>query len=850
MELNKNQKKIISELEKNILLVASAGTGKTNTLSKRIENIIKARKAKPCEILCITFTNKAAKEMEIRIRKTLDNTEGVVDVKTFHSFCFDLIKMKAKKETDVFTDFIIFDENDTLEVIKRFNDGLFSPNIIQKFINMVKEESLKNNLSYKKSIEYIFKNAEDNINGICTVNRQLDFNIKNFLMKEGIELINKYNNILSIYRALDFNDLILKAKEILKDKNTINYLMKKYKYINIDEVQDTSTCEYEIIEKIFGNNNVLICGDIFQTIYEWRGSEPLKIINNFIKKYKPIKITLNENYRATKRLSDAAKEYAINAFSKNMREIYKEDIISNSNNLGEKITIKENENLYEEARFIYTEIQNLKENNKDITNTCILTRSNQFNIDLSRELSYMDKGGQDFEFILVDQFKFFRRTEVKDILAFFKLLGNKHDSNSLKRILKRFKFNIEENIINIIESTELQEVGIELSDFIDNKALIGEYFSILINEYKNDNIVIFDVESTGINIVEDEIIQIAAIKINSKGDIIKTFERFLVPTRSVSESFYIHGFSDEFLLEKGEDKAIVLKDFIEFLKDSVVVGHNVRFDIDILTSELIRNNIKKDFSNDYYDTLDIYRRFYKNLENYKLETLSKVFKTKVTPNHNAMDDILATKELLVRAIENDILPTTFTREVYFKEYSLLFLNLSEVLNKLIEYGNNNKPHDILTYIIKNFNVKEFYSEESLERFRDLYVLLKNLYDDETSYRDSILDVLRIISLSNGELESIIIKRSNKTRIPIITVHQAKGLEFDNVFLSGVQDGKFPSYKSIKSGNLEEEKRTFYVAITRAKKRLYISFNKDGGYQRLAKKSRFIDLIPSKYINTN
>lgn len=850
MKFNINQEKVINELNKNILLIASAGTGKTNTLSKRIEKIIENKKAKPHEILCITFTNKAAKEMESRIKRTLGDIEGKVEVKTFHSFCFDLVKMKSKKETDIFTDFIVFDENDTLEIIKNFSADLFTPNIIQRFINLVKEEALKNNMNYKKTIDYIFENMKEDIDSVCTVNRKIDISIKKHLKEKGLNLINTYNNMLSINRALDFNDLIINAKTILNDENTVNYLKDKYKYINIDEVQDTSTFEYEIIEKIFHNNNILICGDIFQTIYEWRGSDPLNIINKFIKKYKPVNITLNENYRSTEILNNASKEYTVNAFSENIKGIYKEDIISNSNNLVEKICVKENESLYEEAKYIYSEINKLKENNENISNICILTRSNQCNIDLSRELNYISKSGQGFEFILVDQFKFFRRTEVKDIIAFFKILGNKHDSNSIKRIIRKFKLNINDSVIKSIESKELNEAGILLSDFIDNKTSKGEYFSILINEYKNNNIIIFDVESTGINVIEDEIIQIAAVKINSDGEVIETFEKFLTPDKSVGESVYIHGFSDDFLMKNGQDKSTVLKGFIDFVKDSVVIGHNVKFDIDILTSELLRNNIKRNFTNYFYDTLDIYRRFHGSLENHKLETLSNIFNTKIKPSHNAMDDILATKELLINAIENDIIPTTFTREFYSKKYYSLFSNLHKILNKLFEIGNNNKPHDILAYIMKEFYIKEFYNEDSLEKLRDFYILLKDLYSSDNSYREPILDILRLTSLSNGELENIIIKRSNKVRIPIITVHQAKGLEFENVFLSGVQDGSFPSYRAIKSGNIEEEKRTFYVAITRAKKRLYISFNKDGGYGRLAKRSRFIDLIPNKYICTD
>lgn len=121
MAFNKEQKLVIDELEKNILLLASAGTGKTNTLAARISNIIKSNKAKAEEILCITFTNKACAEMRERIEKIVGESAKDITIRTFHSFCFDLIKSEAKKKTDIFSNSIVFDEEDCKEIIKECN---------------------------------------------------------------------------------------------------------------------------------------------------------------------------------------------------------------------------------------------------------------------------------------------------------------------------------------------------------------------------------------------------------------------------------------------------------------------------------------------------------------------------------------------------------------------------------------------------------------------------------------------------------------------------------------------------------------------------------------------------------
>lgn len=861
MNINEEQGLVINELKENIILLAAAGTGKTDTLSKRIANIIQSKEAGPSEILCITFTNKACKEMKERIENIVGSTAKEITIKTFHSFCFDTIKMEAKKRTDVFTDFTIFDEDDCKEIIKHCNYFDFQVKPLQQFIDTVKLTRVQYNIysddireDYYKAVECIFKNNRDKINQICSERGSLNLKLKDFLEEKGHVLISSYNALLHNNHGLDFTDLIIRTKELFNNREVVEALRKKYKYINIDEVQDTNTLEYSIIEKIFKNNNVLICGDMFQTIYQWRGSEPKRIFESFKNKYSPKEIVFSKNYRATKNLADASLEYLNNAFPEEMCNLYKDGIAAESKEAGNKIKLKVAESLREEARFIFNEIKALQERNVDLGKICMLTRDNNYNIKLSEELkSILRYEAVDFEFILVDQFKFFRRQEIKDVIAFLKLIGNRYDSISLKRILKRLPTGIGDKTIEGIESDEYKKLGIVLSDFIDDNVLIyGEKYSLLINEFHKDNIIVFDVESTGVDVTEDEIIQIAAIKINRNGEIIERFEKFLRNEKSVRNSEHIHGFSDEFLMKNGDDKKEVLREFIKFSENTIIVGHNVQYDINILTSELQRLGLGKPKFKAFYDTLDIYRRFYTNLVNHKLETLSKVFKTANKPSHDAMDDILATKDLLVRVLKIDIIPTSMERIAYMSKYLKSFSFITEKLNKLFKEAEEARPHDIVGKIVNDFSLKILYTgeegKEKIERLKDFYVLLRELDDKSKRNRDSLLDVIKITALSNGELETLIIKRTKKPRIPIITVHQAKGLEFETVFISGAQQNTFPSYMSIKSDNLDEEKRTFYVAVTRAKKRLYITCNTSGGYNKRTTKSDFINLIPKNYIS--
>ena len=854
---NKEQKELIDELDKNILLIAPAGTGKTEAISERIVNIIKNNRAKPNEILCITFTNKACKEMKERIEKAVSKDSKNITVKTFHSFCLEIIKDNAKRKTDIFTDFTVIDEEDSKEIIEKINN-VFSIKSMYDFISMVKDTRIKLNYitedtvnDYKRVIKYLFNEKKEDIKEICAskegYNKVVDYNLLKALKSYGDVLVNKYNNELRKNHMLDFSDLIIEAKKLFEDEQIVNNYRNKYKYINIDEVQDTSLVEYRIIEKIFESNNIVFCGDKFQTIYGWRGSNPKKIEEDFKNKYNPRVIQFLKNYRATKLLTQASDEYLKSAFNDEYKEVYLNDIEAVSDYEGEKITYKALSTRKEEAEYIQKTIDEIYNKDNSKKKICILTRSNFVNIELSE---YLKNNSSKYEFALVDQYKFFRREEIKDITAFFKIIVNKNDSVSLERILNKFCKGIGVKTIEEIQSKHYKEVGVKLTDFIEED-ITGEYFSNLLDIYdSNGTIIVFDVESTGTDVTKDEIIQIAAIKIDKEGEVIDSFERFIKPNKSVGNSVLVHGFSDEYLKEYGEDKEKVFKEFLDYSKDALIVGHNVIYDISILNSELERCKMNKPKFKGIYDTLDIYRRFYPNLPNHKLETLSKIFPIKHSPSHNALDDVKATAYLLVYAINEKIRKTSLERIGLMGKYIKSFKEVSLDINKLIRESYDMRPYEIIDYILNNFNFENKYGdkkEEKFNRISDFKEFLKMFDDKEKSSRDSLIDVVSLTSLSNGEIEEIMLERTGKERIPIITVHQSKGLEFDYVFLAGLEEKIFPSSQAINKRDLTEEERLFYVAITRAKKKLYLTNSKINKWGRLTDASRFIKDINFKYL---
>lgn len=845
--LNKKQLKAVTELNNNILLLASAGTGKTNVIAYRIANIIDKHKAHAEEILCLTFTNRACKEMQERIISIVGKNGLKITVKTFHSFCYHILRAEQKSIIDISNDFIIFDEEDCKEIINKLNNYGYNIKALQNTIDYIKQQRIVyDSTSYLNIIKQMKQRKLEKLRSYCVNERyQCDNDMVDYVLSHGHELLTDYDKVLSEQHGLDFNDLLIIVNDLFKNNMLLKRWREKYKFIHIDEVQDTSEVEYSIISKIFKANTIMISGDYFQTIYEWRGSNPQKVIQRFSDEYNPISIIFEVNYRATQKLQKASFGYLENTFKYEVAKIYHEEIVPKSKEPGKDIVLKSAYDIQQEARWIYDKIVEL--NVDDISKIAILTRNNHVNHLLSDEFERINKTSRrQLDFMLVDDFKFFRRQEIKDILAYLKFIINKHDTNSIKRIILRFAQGIGQRTVDAIESRECKALGINLTDFLDACTHIyGDPYYPLCKQLLVDNIILFDVESTGVSTSDDEIVQIAAIRINSKGEVINKFVEFIKPTKPVGTSEFIHGFSDAFLQKNGLEPHVALKKFGEFIKGSVLVGHNVNYDISILTSEMARLGLEKPDFKGSFDTMDLSRRFYPELPNHKLETICTYMHTEVKSDHNALNDILATKEILITIIKSNIKPKLKERMDVFLKYRDKFTPIYISISKLCEKSFYTRPDELVQCVIEYSGIKALYQNEAqrVKNIEEFHKIANSLDSIEQNCRDALIDLLKVTSLSNSELDRIIEK---KPRIPIITVHQSKGAEFDYVFVAGLQEYTFPSYPAIKENHMAEEQRAFYVAMTRAKKQLFLSWSKAdsrGEKQRC----RFIAQIPSQYI---
>lgn len=857
---NKKQQQVINELNQNILLSAGAGTGKTNVLSYRVANILNKNRANADEILCLTFTNKACRELKNRITSQLDfETANKITIRTIHGFAYQVITTTAKKAQTIFKEFVIFDDEDQKTLIRQTIANFPKARAldIQYIVNCIEQLKQERALKhiYTEDIEADYTTIyHQHLKFNKTFNQQQSDNLTKFFQFDGLNIIINYELALQQMHGLDYKDLIANAYRLFQDENICSSWRKRYKYIMIDEMQDTSSFEYTMLENLFPANNIMLCGDEFQTIYEWRGSNPQKILTAFTEKYNPLIINFNENYRSTKLLLEMAYNTLINLFCKEtILHSYAKNLLSKSSELGHKIELKQANSLANEAQWIFQNIVNLLPLVKTPTQIAILVRQNNYLQNLTLHLNYLaniyNQKNQEapINFIQIDNIRFFKRQEIKDVLSIMKYLINPNDYLSLQRILINLIPNIGIRTIKQISSAEYLQNGLRLSDFINANFQNPNYepFSDLISAYLSKDIIVFDIEGTGTDIFADNIIQLSAIKIR-KGKKIAEFNRYLKSDKPVGDSEKVHHISDEYLQTHGENPKLVLQEFCQFIQDAIITGHNIRgYDMDIFNQNLLKHNLKPvDFSNINFDTLDLVRRFYPNLPNHKLEFLSNHFQFETKSNHNSLDDVFATWELLHKLLEDKIIPTAKKRSELINKQKNKFIHVAQIFQKLHNILNDNLLlENLITQIVKEFDLVNIYKANAtqdgavrLENIRNLFRLAKA---ELNSHRgtNGIKELLQYASLSNTDLDAL---TSSHPKIPIITIHQAKGLEFDYEFLAGMNDDIFPSYFSTRSGSItEEEKRLFYVAITRAKKALFLSSS--------GRPSRLLNYIPEQFI---
>jgi len=432
--LNENQKEATLHIDGPLLIVAGAGSGKTRVLTSRIAHIIKQHKAFPNQILAVTFTNKAAKEMQIRVSKLLrKEATGLPWLGTFHSISAKLLRKHADA-VGLKSNFTIVDQTDQERLIKNIckSENVDTKKISPRYILAIIDK-WKNKGLYPDDV--IIKR-------------------KNPLEKNFLEIYKIYQKKLIDLNAADFSDLILHTVKIFENYKDISELYsKKFKYILVDEYQDTNFIQSEWLKHLsLYNKNICCVGDDDQSIYSWRGAE-IKNFLEFDKVYENTKIIrLEKNYRSTQNILNVAS----NLIENNQNRVGKK-LFTNHDD-GEKVALTCFRNVKDEATEIGSKIEILKKN-YSLNEIAILVRA----IFQTREFEerFLKIG---IPYRIVGGIKFYERAEIKDCIAYLKIVHQSLDDLSFERIINTPKRSIGDTTIkNINEYAKQNKCSLEVA---------------------------------------------------------------------------------------------------------------------------------------------------------------------------------------------------------------------------------------------------------------------------------------------------------------------------------------------------------------------------------------------------
>lgn len=415
--LNKEQLEAVSEKNGTILVLAGAGSGKTKVLTSRIANLVK-NGANPFEVLAVTFTNKASKEMQARLGTYLgENVVKRMWVGTFHNICGRILRQhlneyKTKDGRSWDNNYVIYDDTDTKTVIK----------------NAIKKFDLDEKIYEVKLVKSIISNAKNKMQDA----HAFASTVRDYKSEKISEVYYEYEKQLAINNAIDFDDMLLLSVNLLEQNEAVrNQYAERFAHILVDEFQDTNKAQYKLIRMLFNDKkaqntatSLLAVGDVDQSIYSWRGAD-FKIIMGFQKDYAGTKlIKLEQNYRSTENILNAA-NYVI---ENNTARIDK--VLYSKKGVGEKIRVFEAQNDLNEASYIATSVRELAKNGAGLENMAVLYRTNAQSRSVEEALM-----SNSIPYKIVGGLKFYDRKEIKDIIAYLKLIYNQNDAQSLRRII-------------------------------------------------------------------------------------------------------------------------------------------------------------------------------------------------------------------------------------------------------------------------------------------------------------------------------------------------------------------------------------------------------------------------------
>ena len=807
--MNPQQREGILSVDGAVLLLAGAGSGKTRVITHRIAYLIQERGVSPDSILAVTFTNKAAKEMEERVEKILGHsTLAKPTLATFHSFCVRVLRRDIEAlrvgNVGLTRSFAIYDETDQQAVVKTalkrlgFDDKTLKPRVALGRISWAKNHMIDPQ-------EYFLASSNP--------------------MEEKIaHIFEIYKKELAKANALDFDDLLLETVRLLKSSAEVREKYnRKYKYLLIDEYQDTNRPQYELMKLLGKHGNVCVVGDEDQSIYSWRGAD-IKNILDFEKDFSNAKtIRLEQNYRSTQTILEGASAVVAQNTQRKGKNLW------TSREGGSLIGYYEAPDGENEALFIADRIHAYfkqaaagTDNPIETPRCAVLYRTNS----QSRLVEEALRRYQ-IQYHMVGGFSFYDRADVKDILSYLKLVQNPHDSIALGRVVNSPPRGIGKTTMDVLERMALT-TGMSSWDAIARA-------------------------------IEDRLLPARALTA------LAGFRRLILDARAMlgpdfAEALAATARPDSQLEPQDSELVAPFEDLdlaasAEGSEDSDNTNFDFGFTTEEPTPELIPNDANSPFDTSFNFGFDF--------------GPSEEISTIAAENSHGPTQATTT-ELGAPGPDSR---TRDAAEADFNPFAPIPLKQSasdairDRLKRINEANSEaqaeetraafRKPGEAATLpeLIKFLNDRSGYiraledeaTPESFSRIENLKELA-NAAQDATSRGETLAEFL-----DHAALVSDADQYSADARVTLMTLHAAKGLEFPLVFLTGMEEGLFPHSRTlVDPTQMEEERRLCYVGMTRAMDTLVLTraryrrrYGNDAPESSMP--SRFLEEVPSRLI---
>ena len=859
--LDKYQVPVVEASQGYHLVLASPGCGKTHILAERIR-YARERGVKYEDMLCLTFTNRAAREMTNRIQKVVGGDFSELMVGNVHRFCSKFLFEQGRIPADsaiiddeeavsIIADYRNEDEEGVTRDFNRYK-GYQTIIFFQHFIYQLEHqhpwkyylhpesftdddrEAVKHICASQK-IEYdeqavvnIYHHAQeymDEANAPGLDGKTAD-RIRVLLWK--MYYANCYARYKEENHLFDFEDLLLYTYDIYRSDPTC----KRYPWIQVDEVQDLNGMQLAIIDLLTAEDNpmVMYLGDEQQAIFSFMGAK-VETLTLLKMRCKGNIHHLQRNHRSPKYLLDVFNDYAEKQLKidRELLPLSDNDTKATSGDL----RIIHSSTIEAEHKDITIEALSLYEQNKE-ERTAVIVSANS---DADRISEAMTEAG--LTHFKVSGRDLFDTPDVKLLLAHLSLLSNEHNSIAWTRIMKGVHA-FPSHALARRFNWKLKQLALSPSDFL----LYSEscYTAEFLRAYDEEEIVVFDTETTGLDVFNDDIIEIAAIRIKGGEvvgeplDLYIETDKPILPMLGDKENpmyaIYHEKMSTGELLSPSD----ALRRFLAYVGTSPILGHNANYDYNILDNNLQRycNDTMQAHDIRCFDSLKLIRLLAPSLHSYKLESLLETFQLAGVNSHQAIDDVKATVSLVrlcaEKAREKQAQQAAFIRHPKVKPFANVLRSnygerYREAVNRLYKLSTDHEPA-LVSELSAAYNA--FHSDGLINDIPRLDYILRYLRIDmltDETVANALAPQLSqyVMDINTLKEADFCNSKSILERIYVTTVHKAKGLEFDNVIIFDAADGRYPNAYNKTKQQDEEDARKFYVAMSRAKRRLFIAY---------------------------